>query len=63
VLVQSVPSNLFQQSFSQGEGEDELDFRAYCEDVWDTVIEKKFMEWSMKMFGSECLRDAVGIAH
>ena len=46
----------FDQSFSQGEREDELDFRAYCGDAWDRVIEKKFMEWSMRMFGSEYLR-------
>ncbi|KAF9784807.1 hypothetical protein BJ322DRAFT_1109516 [Thelephora terrestris] len=38
------------QNYSQGGGE-ELDFRAFCGSDWDNVIEKRFMEWGMQIFG------------
>ncbi|KAF9781016.1 hypothetical protein BJ322DRAFT_1023687 [Thelephora terrestris] len=44
------PANMFPMELSQGGGE-ELDFRAFCGSDWDNVIEKRFMEWGMQIFG------------
>ncbi|KAF9778391.1 hypothetical protein BJ322DRAFT_1025103 [Thelephora terrestris] len=38
------------QNYSQGEGEF-LDFRHFCGDDWNDVIEKRFTEWGMEIFG------------
>lgn len=46
-------------SHCQGKTVTGLDFHAFCGEEWDEVVEKRFKDWALSIFGGTFLREVM----